>query len=105
MDSDEARVKCAEMGLGEEVTEFISDTFERMNTTYDEDHDRHCQCGNSPVECERTTGEDGKIAWGQSHQDVLDELAEAMGFDTDVDDWSPDDHPELMRVWNAFFQE
>lgn len=102
MDADEARAKCAEMGLDEKVTTFVVGCFQKMNDRSNERHDENCSCGMAQNECERTTGEDGRIAWGQSWESVMDDLADAMGLGNDVD---MDEHPDLNRVYDAFFQE
>jgi len=107
MTSDEARAKCAEAGLDDKVTEFVVGCFDQINDRSDAHHQQICSvgCRNDSSECEATTGEDGKIAWEMSWEGVMDELAEAMGFDLDAEDYCHDDHPEIGRVWDLFFQE
>lgn len=111
MTGDEARARCEEQGLHEaypDAVTFIVEAFREMNERARHEHDERCDCGNAQNECDRTTGEDGRIAWGQSWKGAYEDLAMAFGFTEDearvcVDD--PGAFPFVESVWKEFFCE
>jgi len=105
MTPEEARTKCVEMGLDQRVTDHVVGEFQMMHDRAQSEHRTYCSCRNPVTECEQTTGEDGRLAWGQSWEGALEELAQAMGRDLDAEDLDLDADEELQRVWDAFFQE
>jgi len=109
MTPDEARAKCAEMGLSEELTAYIVGEFERVHEPVPDDHDDECSCqAHVNNECERYVRDDGKIGWSQEWETAWEDLAKKMGVPED-DAWDAvgdeEGYPEVARVWNAFFEE
>lgn len=94
MSSEEARKRACTMYLGTSLVEWIVKHFEDVSDNLDQDR------------FGPRAGENGRIAWGQSHEAVYEKLALQMGVTSE--NW--DHHVEnedspLNRVWNSFFEE
>jgi len=101
MTGDEARERAYDMGLSEELVEFLGDDFDSMND-FDDDH------GDYDRDEEEGVGENGRAALGQSHEYKFEELAEVMGIDqNDPAAWDAALEPtsEVSKVYNAFYEE
>lgn len=93
MTPDEARARATEMGLSEELIQYLVNQFEENK--------------DAPVKPQSYwgpyVGANGKIAWGQSWESAAEDLAEAMGKEPEAGLYGED--PEFERVWEAFFEE
>lgn len=102
MTPEEAEERAKEMQLDPELVAWLKKEFVEIHDYRDE---RERDEGRDFDE-ELGVGENGRAAMGQSWDTQYSMLAEAMGFD---DAWPDEDfckeHPEVERVWNAFFQE
>jgi hypothetical protein len=111
MTGDEARARCEAQGLHEAypgAVTFIVEAFREMNERSQHTHDEWCGCGRAQNECERTTGEDGRIAWGQSWEGVYERLARAFGLTDDEVQACAEDpsaFPFVESAWKEFFCE
>jgi len=104
MTTDEASEKCDELGIlvtthgpNGGARKFIIDTFA-------ETHEWRAECRRvegSDWDEEQAVGENGRIACGQSHEDVFQGLAEAMGIETVTDE----DYAKVEAVYQHFFEE
>lgn len=92
MTDDEIRERAKEMNLNEEVVEFILSIF---SNTRDWMEDDDCD-----LEEDDFARGDGRVGLGQSHQDVLYDLAGIMGCD-DADE----ECLEARKVFDRFFAE
>ena len=88
----EAREKCVELKVSDVVTEMVVKEFDNLQF---EDDDR----------VEDKTGTEGRIAFGQSWEYARDDLAVAMDLSDNPDDRSEDQETQLMKVYDAFFEE
>lgn len=104
MSLEEVAERCDELGIlvtthGPDggARKFIIDTFAQT-------HDYRDECERdqgSDWDEEQAVGEDGRIACGQSHEDVFQDLAEAMGIETVTDE----DYAKVEAVYCHFFEE
>ena len=92
MTADEAIEKAQNMGLDSAVVEWISGEFTMMNERIDSG-----ELEDDGYDVEAVTGESGRMALGQSWDSVQSDLANVMGLDLE--------DPEVVRVFDAFFEE
>jgi hypothetical protein len=50
-------------------------------------------------------GSDGKISYGQSWEDVFNDLADALGYDKDTYDENEEQLAHVEKIFNEFFEE
>lgn len=91
MTPEEAAEKCVALGLNEDTTKWIVNEFERANDDIN---------SGDIEEPERVTGKNGRLAVGQSWEDVRDELYFQM-----TGDEFEEELPEVEKVYNEFFEE
>jgi hypothetical protein len=90
MTPQEAHAKARELSLQPEVVDYIVKEFQRHEDEGEFSGGRGMGYGQ--------VGTDGRLSWGQSWEGVLEELAEAMGFDED-DAW------QAEEIFHQFFEE
>lgn len=104
MDLDEVAERCDQLmifatthGPNGGARKFIIDTFAQTHEYREECN----QNEGSDWDEEQAVGEHGRIACGQSHEDVFQDLAEAMGVDTVTEE----DYAKVEAVYRHFFEE
>ena len=92
----EARERAVDMGLDDQLANWLEDQFEQIQRW-------HGERGRAE---DQGVGENGRAAMGQSWEEQYIELAAAMGYyDAYPDDDFVATHPDVEKVWNAFFEE
>ena len=103
MTANEARERALDMGLSEDLADWLEGQFAEANDYHDEFVRDNASDWDYEELQNRGVGENGRAAYGQSWENQAEELAEAMGLDRDAGLFDQD--PEFERVWNAFFEE
>lgn len=85
--------------LPEKVKKFILKQFSDAHNLIKHGDDE-CWSGE---ELEERFGGEGRIAWGMSHEGVMEDLCEAWGLD--CDDLSEEEDSKVNSVYNTFFTE
>ena len=109
MTGAEARAKCERLALDEALTAHVVRQFEARNASPDT-HDQYCGCAHgrtSPGECDsiQSGRSDGRMAYGQSWEGSLEDMARVMGVDEDAFYENPDAFPHVRATWDEFFCE
>ena len=99
----EVEAKVAEMKLSDPVKKFICEEFERVHMGLDI-AEEFGSCHFEAIDSDRITGENGRIAYGQSWESVMEDLGKVMGYTQD-DIWNKDIPEDLRRIYNTFFEE
>jgi hypothetical protein len=104
MDLNEVAKRCDELGILSHThgphggaRKFIIDTFSETHA-----YRNDCESNEgADWDEEQAVGEDGRIALGQSHEDVFQDLAGAMGVELNNDE----DYAKVEAVYKHFFEE
>lgn len=105
MTGDEARERATAMGLAPALVEWLGKEFEKFNQYLEEWLSDNPKASREEKE-ERGVGSNGRAALGQSWEDGMERLAEAMGVEDPQNALcEPEKYPEVEKVWDAFFEE